>query len=157
MRPVGGHGGWAGERTPMCCLCAAALTSQHSFALFSATWVVSGCRSFDTKAGEWHNVQLPFDQFIPLFRAKTVKDGSKLDPSTVTSIQVSNKATLHQQRNRRRLAGLFLGLGSQPCLDDIKKPQQPSCALRCSGQAMLALHALFSASGLMTASFLSMS
>ena len=46
------------------------------------------CRSFDTKAGEWHDVQLPFEEFIPLFRAKTVKDGAKLDPSTVTSIQV---------------------------------------------------------------------
>jgi hypothetical protein len=33
-------------------------------------------------------VQLPFEEFIPLFRAKTVKDGAKLDPSTVTSIQV---------------------------------------------------------------------
>ncbi|KAL3146123.1 hypothetical protein ABBQ38_015470 [Trebouxia sp. C0009 RCD-2024] len=44
--------------------------------------------SFDTKAGEWHDVQLPFQQFIPLFRAKTVKDGSQLDPSTVTSIQL---------------------------------------------------------------------
>lgn len=44
--------------------------------------------SFDTKAGEWHDVQLPFEEFIPLFRAKTVKDGAKLDPSTVTSIQL---------------------------------------------------------------------
>lgn len=46
-------------------------------------------RSFDTKAGQWHDVHLPFEEFIPLFRAKTVKDGSKLDPSTVTSVQVS--------------------------------------------------------------------
>lgn len=52
-------------------------------------YVVSMCRSFDTKAGEWHDVQLPFEQFIPLFRAKTVKDGAKMDASTVTSIQVS--------------------------------------------------------------------
>lgn len=44
--------------------------------------------SFDTKDGEWHDVQLPFQDFIPLFRAKTVKDGSKLDPSTVTSVQL---------------------------------------------------------------------
>lgn len=55
---------------------------------FALTCQMRSCRSFDTKAGEWHDVQLPFEEFIPLFRAKTVKDGAKLDPSTVTSVQV---------------------------------------------------------------------
>ena len=32
-------------------------------------------------------MHLPFDEFVPLFRAKKVKDAS-LNPSTVTSIQV---------------------------------------------------------------------
>lgn len=59
--------------------------------------VVSACRSFDTKAGEWHDVQLPFEEFIPLFRAKTVKGGPQLDASTVTSIQVSTNTTQQQQ------------------------------------------------------------
>ena len=45
------------------------------------------CRSFDTKAGEWQDVHLRFNEFLPLFRAKKVKDAS-LNPSTVTSVQV---------------------------------------------------------------------
>ena len=44
-------------------------------------------RSFDTKAGEWQDIHLPFKDFVPLFRAKKVKEAT-LDPSTVTSIQV---------------------------------------------------------------------
>ena len=35
----------------------------------------------------WQDVHLPFEEFVPLFRAKKVKDAS-LNPSTVTSIQV---------------------------------------------------------------------
>lgn len=69
---------------------------QQPSPVFSAS-VLSVCRSFDTKAGEWHDVQLPFEEFIPLFRAKTVQDGAKLDPSTVTSIQVSSNTIVHQQ------------------------------------------------------------
>ena len=66
----------------------AAWTASVPSELHGATVLHTWCRSFDTKAGEWHDVHLPFEEFIPLFRAKTVKDGAKLDPSTVTSIQV---------------------------------------------------------------------
>lgn len=38
--------------------------------------------------GEWQTIKIPFDEFVPAFRAKTVKDGAKLDPSCVMSIQL---------------------------------------------------------------------
>eukprot|EP00879_Flechtneria_rotunda_P004268 GHRR01004517.1.p1 GENE.GHRR01004517.1~~GHRR01004517.1.p1 ORF type:complete len:573 (+),score=177.05 GHRR01004517.1:347-2065(+) len=46
------------------------------------------CRSFDTKAGEWQDIYLPFDEFIPVFRAKTVRDGTQLDASSIASLQL---------------------------------------------------------------------
>jgi uncharacterized protein YbjT (DUF2867 family) len=46
------------------------------------------CRSFDTKDGEWQDITLPFAEFIPTFRAKTLRDGSKLNPVSVCSVQL---------------------------------------------------------------------
>lgn len=46
------------------------------------------CRSFDTVDGEWQTINLPFDEFVPVFRAKTVKDAAELDPSSVMSFQL---------------------------------------------------------------------
>ena len=46
------------------------------------------CRSFDTKDGETQTVDLPFSEFIPVFRAKTLQDGTRLTPSSVFSIQL---------------------------------------------------------------------
>jgi hypothetical protein len=45
-------------------------------------------RSFDTKDGEWQDIVLPFSEFIPTFRAKTLRDGSKLNPASVCSVQL---------------------------------------------------------------------
>jgi hypothetical protein len=49
---------------------------------------VGWTKSFDTQNGKWHDVYLPFKDFIPVFRAKSLKDGSRLNPSTVCSIQL---------------------------------------------------------------------
>lgn len=49
---------------------------------------IAYCRSFDTKDGEWQTIRLPWSEFIPVFRAKTLTDGSYLDPSSVYSIQL---------------------------------------------------------------------
>eukprot|EP00798_Chlamydomonas_sp_ICE-L_P015251 gene15251-21333_t len=49
---------------------------------------ISYCYSFDTKAGEWQNIRIPFDSFIPVFRAKTLPDAPKLDASTIYSLQL---------------------------------------------------------------------
>jgi Complex I intermediate-associated protein 30 (CIA30) len=45
-------------------------------------------RSFDTEDGEWQTIKLPFSEFIPVFRAKTLRDGTFLNPSSVYSIQL---------------------------------------------------------------------
>jgi hypothetical protein len=45
-------------------------------------------RSFDTTAGAWQTVDLPFAEFIPTFRAKTLKDGSTLNPASICSVQL---------------------------------------------------------------------
>jgi Complex I intermediate-associated protein 30 (CIA30) len=46
------------------------------------------CRSFDTEDGKWQTISLPFSEFIPVFRAKTLTDGSFLNPRSVYSIQL---------------------------------------------------------------------
>lgn len=45
-------------------------------------------RSFDTKAGEWQTIRLPFDDFTPVFRAKVVRDAPKFNTSQVASVQL---------------------------------------------------------------------
>lgn len=44
--------------------------------------------SFDTAPGVWQTIRIPFDKLVPVFRARTVTDGSKFDPSHVSSIQL---------------------------------------------------------------------
>ena len=46
------------------------------------------CYSFDTVYNTWITVVVPFDRLIPVFRAKTVKDGSKFDASSIFSFQL---------------------------------------------------------------------
>jgi len=46
------------------------------------------CYSFDTVYNIWITVTVPFDELIPVFRAKTVKDGSKFDGSSIFSFQL---------------------------------------------------------------------
>lgn len=45
------------------------------------------CRSFDTVNDQWITVQLPFAQFVPVIRAKTVS-GVSLDLSQIYSLQL---------------------------------------------------------------------
>lgn len=44
--------------------------------------------SFDTVADTWMNVRIPFTDFIPVFRAKTVKDAPSIDQNKITSLQL---------------------------------------------------------------------
>eukprot|EP00775_Hariotina_reticulata_P012925 gene12925-13053_t len=46
------------------------------------------CKSFDSSAGEWQDIFLPFSEFIPTFRARTVPGGAALNPSSISSIQL---------------------------------------------------------------------
>ncbi|MGP1384618.1 MAG: CIA30 family protein [Thainema sp.] len=43
--------------------------------------------SFDTAANGWITVDIPFNQFIPTFRAKTVDDAPPLNPALICSFQ----------------------------------------------------------------------
>lgn len=45
-------------------------------------------RSFDTQEGSWQDIELPFQKFIPIFRAKSKPDAGPLNPASITSIQV---------------------------------------------------------------------
>jgi len=49
---------------------------------------IAYCQSFDTLAGHWHTVHLPFAAMIPTFRAKRVSGAPALDPSRIRSIQL---------------------------------------------------------------------
>ncbi|MEB3211162.1 MAG: CIA30 family protein [Leptolyngbyaceae bacterium] len=44
--------------------------------------------SFDTEADTWTTVQIPFTDFVPVFRARTVSDGQQVDPSQLRAFQV---------------------------------------------------------------------
>jgi hypothetical protein len=44
--------------------------------------------SFDTTAGTWMTIQIPFAELVPVFRAKTVKGAPGLNPSRVRSLQL---------------------------------------------------------------------
>ena len=44
--------------------------------------------SFDTVANEWITVCVPFNQLIPVFRAKTLKDYPQIDKSKICSFQL---------------------------------------------------------------------
>ena len=46
------------------------------------------CYSFDTVYNIWITITIPFDKLIPVFRAKTVKDGSELNTKTIYSFQL---------------------------------------------------------------------
>lgn len=46
------------------------------------------CYSFDTRKGQWQSIKVPFNSFFPVFRAKTLKEGSQMDLSSLYSIQL---------------------------------------------------------------------
>lgn len=48
---------------------------------------VAYAQSFDTIAHQWITVRIPFAEMVPVFRAKTLKDGRKLNPAQIRSLQ----------------------------------------------------------------------
>ena len=44
--------------------------------------------SFDTRAGEWQTIQLPWSDFKPIFRARTVTNAKPLDMGCIRSLQL---------------------------------------------------------------------
>src|SRR6476469_9159386 len=66
------------------------------------------CYSFDTVYNIWITVNVPFDELIPVFRAKTVKDGSKFDASSIFSFQLMlSKFEYDGALNPKFTPGLF--------------------------------------------------
>ncbi|MEM9448348.1 MAG: CIA30 family protein [Cyanobacteria bacterium P01_E01_bin.6] len=44
--------------------------------------------SFDTTADIWMTVRIPFQEFVPVFRARTLTDGQQVDPSSLRAFQL---------------------------------------------------------------------
>ncbi|KAG1663530.1 hypothetical protein FOA52_003158 [Chlamydomonas sp. UWO 241] len=47
------------------------------------------CHSFSTVPGEWQTVRVPLGGFVPVSRAKTLKDGAPLDTTSLFSVQLT--------------------------------------------------------------------
>lgn len=64
--------------------------SRYKFMLRSETrWDgVAYCASFDTIANQWTTVKVPFTDFIPVFRAKTVREAGSIDAGQIRSMQL---------------------------------------------------------------------
>ena len=63
--------------------------------------------SFDTIADEWMTIQVPFQDLVPIFRAKTVND-APLDTTQICSLQLMlSKFEYDKALNPRFRAGLF--------------------------------------------------
>lgn len=62
---------------------------RYKFMLRSETrWDgIAHCYSFDTEPDTWITIKIPFTEFIPVFRAKTV-DNAPLDPSRIHAMQL---------------------------------------------------------------------
>ncbi len=66
------------------------------------------CYSFDTLSNCWTTINIPFVDLIPVFRAKTVYDAGKFDPSKVYSMQLMlSKFEYDGQYNSKFQPGFF--------------------------------------------------
>ncbi|XP_075667080.1 protein HIGH CHLOROPHYLL FLUORESCENCE PHENOTYPE 173, chloroplastic [Castanea sativa] len=55
----------------------------------SSDWDTVGYTAgFDTVAGQWQSIRLPFSSLRPIFRARTVSDAPPFDPTNVISLQL---------------------------------------------------------------------
>ncbi|WP_310426868.1 CIA30 family protein [Chamaesiphon sp. VAR_48_metabat_135_sub] len=64
--------------------------------------------SFDTNAGEWMTISIPFGDLVPIFRAKTVSDAAPIDLTQICSFQLMlSKFEYDQALNPRFSPGLF--------------------------------------------------
>lgn len=69
---------------------------------------VGYCYSFDTVYNIWITVRIPFDALIPVFRAKTLKDGKPFDATQVYSVQLMlSKFEYDRALNPKFSPGLF--------------------------------------------------
>jgi Complex I intermediate-associated protein 30 (CIA30) len=85
---------------------------------------VGYAHSFDTIDGEWMTIQIPFQDLVPIFRAKTVND-APLDLTQICSFQLMlSKFEYDQALNPRFTPGLFsLQIESISAYDGKMTPQ----------------------------------
>jgi uncharacterized protein YbjT (DUF2867 family) len=83
------------------------------------------CYSFDTVYNIWITVTIPLDKLIPVFRAKTVNSGAKLDTSHIYSFQLMlSKFEYDGALNPKFTPGIFqLQLESVAACDGIALPR----------------------------------
>ena len=83
------------------------------------------CYSFDTVYNIWITVTIPLDKLIPVFRAKTVNSGAKLDTSRISSFQLMlSKFEYDGALNPKFTPGIFkLQLESVAACDGIALPR----------------------------------
>jgi uncharacterized protein YbjT (DUF2867 family) len=64
----------------------------HRFKLIvrtSTDWDAVGYTcGFNTTKGEWQTIRLPFSSFVPVFRARTVKDAAPFNTANIASLQI---------------------------------------------------------------------
>jgi hypothetical protein len=64
--------------------------------------------SFDTHADQWMTIQIPFQDLVPIFRAKTVANAQPIDPSQICSLQLMlSKFEYDRELNPRFTPGQF--------------------------------------------------
>lgn len=49
---------------------------------------IAHCHSFDTVAGEWTDVDIPWAAFNTVFRADTLPDGARIQPGRICALQI---------------------------------------------------------------------
>ncbi len=63
---------------------------------------------FDTIANQWLTIQIPFQDLVPIFRAKTVSEAAPIDPTQICSFQLMlSKFEYDKALNPRFTPGLF--------------------------------------------------
>jgi hypothetical protein len=68
---------------------------------------IAHCYSFDTEAGSWQTISMPFSEFVPVFRAKTVAN-TPLNPTQIYAFQLMlSKFEYDGQLNPRFTSGTF--------------------------------------------------
>ena len=97
-------------------LCLKGDGNRYKFFLRNASgWdTVAYSHAFDTVAGEWIEVTMPFASLVPVFRARVVPDAPPFDRSQITSFQVMlSKFEYDRDLNPRFRPGPFsLELGT---------------------------------------------
>jgi hypothetical protein len=72
--------------------------------------------SFDTPAGDWVTVRLPWHEFVPVNMAKYTPEAGPLDPSKISSLGlVYSRFDLNKMANPNHSPGVPMPIKRVPC------------------------------------------